>query len=101
MSEYLSCNFCARILTESERICPSCGKTTPDVLPPGEKAYGFDVWYERKTGMLSSEVVRFKKRGSKGQVVSYAKFKPGFVRIVQMSPYTKKQWVDTYGEGRM
>jgi hypothetical protein len=67
----------------------------------GGKPYGFDIAYLAQIGMFGSEVRRCKRIGSKGAVNSYARMKKGFLRVLSLRPYTREQWVRTYGEGRM
>jgi hypothetical protein len=79
----------------SADLCSACR----DEIINSDKPHGYEVWIELKTSMVSTEVKQFHKQGSEATVRRWALMKSGFVRVVKLEPYTRKQWHNAYGHG--
>jgi len=94
------CAYCTRLF-DCAAVCPDCKLQLPNTLAPGEKVYGFDVAIAVMDGALATKLYCYHRKGREAAVRYSAKFKRGFVRIVQLNPFTEEQWLRCYGEGRM
>lgn len=65
--------------------------------------HGFRVAYSRRKGygIGDTEIAHFRSKGSEQKARRVAFFKPFFVEIVELDPYTKEEWLRSFGEGRM
>lgn len=63
------------------------------------KPYGFRVHYEAFiNGRVSEKWFRAKCPQANAQ--RKAIFKPGFLRVVRLEPFTREEWLRVFGEGK-
>lgn len=75
--------------------------TVKPLIGEGE-VYGWEVTAAFRDAEGNEVVKRFRSKGkSLSKALRVPVFKAGFLRNVEIHPYTREQWLRVFGEGRM
>lgn len=72
-----------------------------NIQPDDEEVYGYAVHCEFRNEAGGHVARTFRSKGkSKTKAERVPIFKRGFVRVVELEPYTRLQWLRVFGDGR-